>query len=150
MLSCSSRPIQTCRGGVPHDQRGRWVVCLFASCYNHDICFLQSYLEYISSTETVPFTSPSRARVESLLCLLRQICLDTFHDSIDVHVNMARIPVGPRAGKDEFMRALGLTPGDSRCEGVYRNMRVSCSMRPLRKPHSDNRVRTKPSQCTTS
>lgn len=33
-------------------------------------------------------------------------------------------PVGPRAPKEEFMRALNLNPTDARAEGVYRAMRV--------------------------
>jgi hypothetical protein len=33
--------------------------------------------------------------------------------------------VGPRATKEEFMQALGMTPGNARDEGLYRAMRVS-------------------------
>lgn len=42
-------------------------------------------------------------------------------------------PVGPRAPKDDFMRALGLSTTDPRHEGYYRAMRV-------RPRHRQNRV----------
>jgi hypothetical protein len=42
-------------------------------------------------------------------------------------LNMPTVPVGPRAPKDEFMRALGLNPSDVHHEGYYRAMRVGSS-----------------------
>lgn len=41
---------------------------------------------------------------------------------------LAMAGVGPRVPKDDFMKALGLDPSDSRHEGYYRAMRVSTAM----------------------
>lgn len=94
---------------------------------SRDVCYSLSHIELQYIGHSIPIESPKPV---TLACCVDRHCSilhipisgSVFVQFLTAFANMP--PVGPRAPKEDFMRALNLNSSDPHHEGYYRAMRV--------------------------
>lgn len=92
-----------------------------------DVCYSLGHIDLQYIGHSIPIESPEPV---TLACCVDRHCSilhipisgSVFVQSLTAFANMP--PVGPRAPKEDFMRALNLNSSDPHHEGYYRAMRV--------------------------